>query len=207
MKLSKSSTTPDSGRSLFGEIFLAAALAALIVVCRVTIDVPNFQPVMAVAMLSGFLFRRQLAGLLATTAGMLLSDALIGFYDWRLTIVVYAALLLPMLGGRILRRWRTESLRMAAGILGFSGLAAVNFYLATNTAVWLCGGWYPFTLTGLGTALLMGLPFLKWTLSGNLLFAVILFGGTALVDRLHPTPGITWRKTMPVPVFRRDARR
>ena len=48
---------------------------------------------------------------------MLTADSLIGFYDWRVAIVVYVALLLPVVGGCGCDFARTIPDRWAAGIL------------------------------------------------------------------------------------------
>ncbi len=47
------------------------------------------------------------------------------------------------------------------------------FFLLTNGAVWLMGGWYPLTLAGLAECYLAGLPFYRWTILGDLFFTTI----------------------------------
>ena len=177
-KFSKHPAQPN--RSLAIECLIAAGVVILILASRLTIDLPNFKPVMAIAMFAGFLLHRQILGIGAMVTGMLMADSLIGFYEWRVALVVYAALLLPILGGLLLRRWKDDALKCATGVLGFAGLAAVNFYVLTTLAVWYFTNWYPTTWEGLGTAFIMGLPFLKWTLLGNTVYSVLLFGGLAL---------------------------
>ncbi|MDG2013848.1 MAG: hypothetical protein P8J33_10100, partial [Pirellulaceae bacterium] len=163
---------------------IAAGIVMLIVASRLTIDLPNFKPVMAIAMFAGFLLHRQMLGIGAMVLGMLMADSLIGFYEWQVALVVYAALLLPIFGGLMLRRWKDESLKCATGVLGFAGLAAVNFYVLTTLAVWYFTNWYPTTWEGLGAAFIMGLPFLKWTLLGNTVYSALLFGGLALAAQI-----------------------
>ncbi len=179
---------PASGRSLKAEIATALGLAGLIVVSRWTIDLPNFQPVMAIAMLAGFLFQRQWLGWASLLAGMLFADSLLGFYDIRLSSIVYLALMLPLLGGLLLRRWQDRPWRFMAGMFGVTSLAAASFYAMTNVAVWWFADWYPPTRAGLGMAMLMGLPFLKWTLLANLTFTPLLFAAASLGTRWQQSP-------------------
>ena len=89
-------------------------------------------------------------------------------------------MLLPMFAGGVLRRWEEYSPKFLAGVVGFAGLSAVLFYVSTTIAVWLCYPWYGFNAEGLFMAFAYGLPFFKWTLAGNVLFSVLLFGAVAL---------------------------
>lgn len=64
-------------------------------------------------------------------------------------------------------------LRMEPKILWATGLgigASIWFYLWTNFGVWLLDSWgmYPKTMEGLVSAYILGLPFLKYNLLGNL---------------------------------------
>jgi len=66
-------------------------------------------------------------------------------------------------------------------ILRATGLgitASLFFYLYTNFGVWLLDSWemYPRTLAGLMECYVMGLPFLKLNLLGNLFFIPVSFG-------------------------------
>ena len=180
----KSINEGTAARPLSQEFLLAAFIILVIAVSRLMIDLPNFKPVMAIALFSGFLFQRQAIGFFSITVGMLVSDTLVGFYEWQLAMVVYAALLTPMIGGWVLRRWNDDGYKFATGVLGFSGLAAINFYVLTTLAVWGFTSWYPTTWAGLASAFAMGLPFLKWTLLGNSVFAAALFGSWALIPQV-----------------------
>ena len=172
-------------RSLRAEVLLAVFLVLAIAISRWTIDLPNFKPVMAIAMFAGFLFHRPALAFATIFAGLLVSDALIGFYDIRVSMVVYLALLCPVVAGFFVNRWKHNSSKASLGVLGFAGLAAVNFYVLTTLAVWICFDWYPSSFAGLATAFAMGLPFFKWTLMSNIVFCTLLFGSVALVNRAY----------------------
>ncbi len=164
------------------QLLLATLFVSMIVFCRFWIDVPNFQPVMAIALFVGFLFANRWIAGGTIVAGMLISDLAIGFYDWRLALTVYIALVAPVLLGKLLGKYRQQHLKLATGVIGFAGLSAVSFYLCTNLCVWSCSQWYPQTLSGLGSCLLMGLPFLKWTLASNLVFSTGLFATAGVMS-------------------------
>lgn len=168
--------------SLQRELVLSALLCLLIVGCRWGIEIPNFKPVMAVAMLAGFVFSRRWLGVATVVAGMLLSDLLLGFYEWQVNVTVYVALVCPLFCGLLMKRWKNQPIKVSTGVLGFAGLSALFFYVTTTLSLWLFFDWYPSTLSGLMTAFAMGLPFLKWTLMGNVFFSVTLFGLVGLAS-------------------------
>jgi hypothetical protein len=58
------------------------------------------------------------------------------------------------------------------------------FFLVTNFGWWATGSIYEPTFAGLVQCYAQGLPFFKNTLLGDLFFAVLLFGGYAVVVNL-----------------------
>lgn len=164
----------------------SASLGALALVCLLLLaltsrfwlaDWPNFKPIGAVAIFAGFFCQRKSLALIGVVAIMLVSDAVIGFYEPMVMLSVYASLLLACgLGMMLKKRMRNDSkMHFKVGAVSAASLvAAVLFYLLTNTAVW-AAGWYPGDLNGWVAALVAGLPFFKFTLAGNLLFSGLLF--------------------------------
>jgi hypothetical protein len=75
---------------------------------------------------------------------------------------------------------------------GMGVMASLFFYLYTNFGVWFLDafGMYPRTLTGLIECYLMGLPFLRLNLLGNLLFVPLTF---TLSEFLY-SRGYRWQK-------------
>ena len=150
---------------------------------------PNVAPVAAVALFAGYYFRRWFAAFAAPLAVMVLSDAIIGGYSPAVMLTVYAAMTLPVLMRPLLRgkvRLSSPTAGQAAGgacrILGCSVASAVVFFLATNLAVWWA--WYDHTVVGLTTCFAAALPFLRFTLMGDMAFAFALFGSYALIVNL-----------------------
>ncbi|MCE2425259.1 MAG: hypothetical protein J4F45_09185, partial [Pseudomonadales bacterium] len=157
---------------------VAAALVALCVVARLLPHPPNFAPATAVALFGCMFFARRWHAGAVVAAGMLAGDWFIGFYDIGVMVTVYASMLMPLAARRFLRQ-SSGVARVAAVAL----LSGVGFYLTTNAAVWFFTGAYPPTAEGLAASYVAGLPFLKWTLLGNLFYAAILFGGLELLKR------------------------
>ena len=156
----------------------AAALVALCVVARLLPHPPNFAPTAAIALLAGVLFARHGQAGLVVLLGMGLSDWLIGFYDLGVMVTVYASLLLPIAARRFLGT-SPRAVPVATAAIG----AGIGFYLTTNAAVWFFGGGYPLNAEGLFASYVAGLPFLKWTLAGNLFWSAVLFGAYSLCLR------------------------
>jgi hypothetical protein len=147
-------------------------LVALCVVGRLVSQVPNFTPVAAAALFAGFFFRRRWVAACVPVVAMVASDAIIGSYHPGVMATVYAALVFPVL----LAGWlsgRGFMLRVAVASLACSTI----FFLSTNAAVWLTA--YPQTWDGLAACYLAALPFFKYTLSGDLVWSLLLLGGYA----------------------------
>lgn len=156
-------------------IAIFALLVSLCVLARIAPHLPNFTPVAAVALFAGTRMRSRLAAALVPFCGMALSDFVIGGYDWKLMIVVYAALLSPVLLRPLLRgNYKPARLLLA------STVSTLVFFLSTNFAVWCFGGWYSSGLSGLTACYAAALPFLEYNLLGDLFWSVTLFGGYEL---------------------------
>jgi hypothetical protein len=83
-----------------GELSLAMSLVGLDIVARVAPHAPNVTPIAASAVFAGMAFRSRALALAVPIAALLLSDLVVGSYDWRIMGVVYAALALPALAAR-----------------------------------------------------------------------------------------------------------
>lgn len=152
------------------QIALATSLILLAAVSRLFDHPANFTPVAAVALFAGAYLPRKW-GWLVPVVVMLATDAVIGFYDWQVMVVVHGSLVATVFVGYALRRQRS-----VGSILTTSLGASVLFFLATNAAVWAWGGLYDRTAAGLLQSYAMGIPFFKNTLLGDLFYAGFLFG-------------------------------
>lgn len=160
-------------------LILAAAAARLVP------HVPNLTPVEAMALFGGAVLGDRRAALLVPLGALFLSDLVLGYavYGYGLVypgmaFIYLAVAAIALLGGRL-------GARPGVGRLGLGALAAaLLFFLVTNFGVWLTGGLYPHTATGLTACYLAGLPFLRYSLAGTLLYSALLFGGFALARRV-----------------------
>lgn len=159
--------------------WLPAALIALCVGARLLPHLPNFTPVAAAAFFAAFYTGRRTVGAVVALAAMLVSDAFVGAHDTVVMLSVYGALAAPALLGPMLKG-KARPLAVGAGAVG----AGLGFFAVTNLAVWASSGLYPASLEGLGACYLAALPFLKYTLAGNLVWSVAFFGAYALAGHL-----------------------
>jgi hypothetical protein len=138
----------------------------------------NFSPIWAIALFGGFYFSKKTAFLL-TIIIMVISDVFIGYYQAPLMAIVYGSILLSVFLGAYMKNNKKWQI-----ILGGSILSAVIFFITTNFAVWAFSSWYARDITGLWQCYLMGLPFLRNSLLGNLFYTSIIFGTYVLAKVL-----------------------
>lgn len=166
-------------------------LVALCVVVRVTGDwnlipsPPNFKPLAGAALLAGLMFANWRWAVGVPLLAMIVSDSLIGGYEWRQMVVVYGSLLLPVALGRSLRA-RFGVFRLAA----FTVASSFFFFAATNFAVWAFGTLYTHDAAGLARCYTMALPFFKYTLAGDALWTTALVGSYLVATR--GLPRLAW---------------
>jgi len=131
----------------------------------------NFTPIGAIALFGGLYLPKRLA-LLLPIGVMIISDAFIGFYTWQIMLAVYASFLFMGFIGLWLRNHKS-----ALPIISGTMAGSLLFFIITNGAVWAFGAMYAHTFSGLMQSYLMGLPFFKNTLFGDLLYVGFLVGG------------------------------
>jgi hypothetical protein len=144
---------------------------------------PNVTPIAAMALFGGaYLANRKLAFALPLLA-MLLSDLVLGItiYGKVLLVsqpVVYLCLIATVAIGSLIRP-RKSWWNIAVASL----VSSVLFYLVTNFAVWAFESLYPRNWSGLIACYTAAIPFFRNSMAGDLCFAVILFGGFALLEK------------------------
>lgn len=147
---------------LTGLIVLAAA-------SRLLPHLPNFTPIIAIALFGGAYFKNKSAAFLVPFLAMLASDLFLGFHDTM--IFVYGGFAIAVGIGMLLKN-RVSI--MSVGLSALSG--AILFYLITNFGVWLMTGMYPMTASGLLTSYIAGVPFFQYSILGDLFYSAVLFG-------------------------------
>jgi Family of unknown function (DUF6580) len=174
-------------RAPWADLLVVAFLVGLDVAARLLPHAPNFTPVAASALFAAGILRVRGLSLLVAPAAMLLSDAMLGFCDWRVTVVVYGALSLSAGAACLSNRLRRP--RMIVPVMLSSSLA---FFVLTNFAVWAFTPMYAENAGGLVACYVAALPFLKYTVAGDLFWSAVLFGAYwfALGVRTAVSPGL-----------------
>jgi hypothetical protein len=170
------------------QAILAGLLVVFAIATRVIFNylhVYNFNAVMAAGLFAGAYLGSRRIGLVIPFLAMLATDAILGFYDWKLMAVVYGSLAVAVLLGKFYAKDATL-LRWIVSVLGGS----LTFFVATNLAVWIFGdgSFYPHTLAGLETCFAMAVPFYRNTMLGDLTWSTVLFGSYQLVSMKLPKP-------------------
>jgi hypothetical protein len=158
------------------DLLLGAALIGLDVLVRLLPHAWHFTPLAASALFAAAMFRTRILSLAVPLIALAVSDSIMGFYDWRVMLVVYAASVLPAVMAIYV-----SPLRSVAVLLSLSLASSIVFFLATNFAVWAFGGIYTQDFAGLGACYVAALPFFKNTIIGDLFWTCVLFGGYQLV--------------------------
>ena len=160
-------------------------------------ELPNFAPIAAMALFSGYYFRSAWVAALVPLLAMSLSDLFIGGYEWQTMMVVYGALTLPVACRGWLRKYLAIERGSArstivglGGLLSFSLASSLLFYLTTNFACWCFGTMYEQTWQGLLLSYQQAIPFFRNTLTGDLFFGASLFGSYALAINLGWAQGV-----------------
>ena len=157
------------------ELLIAVLFIAAGVILRILPHAPNFTPIAAIALFGAVYLPKKIALILPIIA-MAISDAFIGYYDFKLIAVVYVSFLLCVVVGFWLKKnkkWYT--------VLGSSFLTAFIFFFFTNFAVFAFSEWYPKTIFGLVSCFTMALPFFKNTLLGDIFYSGVFFGSFELI--------------------------
>jgi len=165
--------------NLLYRTLLALALIVLAAALRIAPHPWNFTPVGAMALFSGALLKNRRLAFFFPLLALFLGDVFIGFH--KLIPIVYASFLVNVAIGLWLRD-RRSIIRISLATL----LGAIQFFLATNFAVWQLLGSFPHTISGLLACYAAGLPFFWNTLAGDAAYAFLFFGGYALTERLFP---------------------
>ena len=155
--------------NLKNEIF-PIGLILILAFARLIPHPPNFTPVIAVAIMSGYFFKNINFSFLTLLVAMFLSDLFIGFYEN--VIFVYGALLLiTFIFYKISKKINFKNLF----IFGFVG--SLIFFVISNFGVWLLGSPgvfdapYERNLNGLIECYILAIPFFGNTFLSTLIFA------------------------------------
>ena len=151
------------------EIF-PISLVLILAFSRLIPHPPNFTPVIAVAIMSGYLFKNINISFLILLFAMLISDLFIGFYE-NLIFVYLSLILITFIFHKISKKINLKNLF----IYGFSG--SLIFFIISNFGVWALGSpglndiAYEKSLSGLIECYIMAIPIFGNTFLSTLIFA------------------------------------
>lgn len=153
------------------KILISIVLIILAISSRFLPHLWNFTAITAIALFaSNYLGPRLSISIILIS--MFISDIFLGFYDYRLMIMVYLSFVLVAFIPRLFKNKKLGVVKIA----GMSISSSVLFFLLTNWAVWYFGAMYSPDLSGLYSSYVAGLPFFRNALLGDLWYTSVLFG-------------------------------
>jgi len=161
------------------KIFFLTTMILVGVASRVLPHLPNFTPLGAMALFSGFYFKNKNYALLPLIV-LALSDLIISGYYGPVMFYVYGGFLLTFIIGRAVSTHQSPFPKIFISSL----TAAVLFFVITNFAVWLHTNLYTKDLPGLIASYIAAIPFFRSSLLGDLTFTTVFFGAYEAARRL-----------------------
>jgi MFS family permease len=161
---------------------IIVAFIAIGVLTRLIPHMPNITALGAICLFGAAYFKKKYWAFLIPLAAIYMSDLFLnnvtyasgheGFVWFSsISLAVYAGFAVVIfLGSWLLRK---VSLR---NVFLTSIIAGLVFYLITNFGSWLWDPQYPKDLSGLTASYIAGLPFLRLTIIGNLVYSAVFFG-------------------------------
>jgi len=145
---------------------LAFVILIVGVASRIFTHLPNFTPVVALALFGGAYLKKEQAVIVPLLL-MIISDCVIGFHDTFL--FTWGSVAAVALLGLHLRERKS-----AGSVLVYSLSSAVLFFIVTNFGAW--PALYPHTAAGLLECYVAAIPFFRYTLISTLVYSIIFFG-------------------------------
>jgi hypothetical protein len=188
---------------------IALSIVFSAVVMRLVPHIPNFAPMTAAALFSAAYLPKRYALIIPLAAAAISDYLLLYVSPFSQQIFNFSRVqpLSAMINGTTAWVWGSFMisgllgllLRKNPGVLRIGSitlLASLQFYLITNFGVWAAGA-YARNLSGLGASYVAGLPFLRWTMLGDLFYTAGFFGIYALVVKQssqHAKPSVAEQK-------------
>jgi hypothetical protein len=151
------------------EIF-PIGLVLILILSRLIPHPPNFTPIVAVAIMSGYLFKNIYLSFATLLVSMLVADAFIGFYE-NIFFVYLSLLFLVYIFYKLGRKINLKNLFL------YSFTGSILFFIITNFGVWSLGSPgldnvpYEKNLQGLIKCYILAIPFIKNTVLSTLTFS------------------------------------
>jgi len=150
------------------KIALPLGLIIMAIIARLIPHAPNLAPIAALALLGGASYKFP-KSLFLPLGAMAISDTVIGFSPWPITLSVYGSFAIITMLGAFLRQpklWKLPVSALSSSLL---------FYVVTNFSVWLTSGMYQLSFSGLIACYVNAIPFLQNTIISDIAYTVVLF--------------------------------
>ncbi|MFH1119985.1 MAG: DUF6580 family putative transport protein [Bacteroidota bacterium] len=149
----------------------------------------NFSPIAALALFGGARYSNRFAAYLIPLAAVWISDLFLNyaFYGrfvpfYNGALITYLAFALIVLLGSVMLR------RLTPGNLLFSSLSAsLLFFIVSNFGVWAFSGMYPLNMSGFSACYAAAIPFLRNTITGDLIYSFAVFYAFAFAQQQFPS--------------------
>ncbi len=166
------------------KIILSILLITFAVISRLFLqDIPNVETITITALMAGSILGGVYA-LVIPLSAIAITDIWIG--NNSILIFTWSAWALVGLMGLLAKKDKKDSFRYSLKLTAIGIGASFFFYLWTNFGVWLM--WpkmYPMTWPGLIQCYIMGLPFLKYNLIGNLVIIPVVSASVVACFKLQ----------------------
>ena len=160
------------------------SLILLLAFSRLIPHPPNFTPIVAVAIMSGYFFKNIKLSFIVLLISMLFVDIFIGFYK-HMFFVYLSLFLITFIFFKISDKINFKSLF----VFGFLG--SLIFFVVSNFGVWIFGVLSPVTnlpyeksLNGLISCYFLAIPFFKNTLFSTIVFSYAAYLANYFYGRL-----------------------
>ena len=152
-------------------------------------------PLAAVGLMAGYALPRTWLAMAVPVTALVVSNLLLPSYQNPVVaLTVVAAMTLPALLGRGLRRPVGSAGAGLARLAACSVAPSIAFYLTTNLAVWASQSMYPKTAAGLAECYAAAVPFFRQMLAGDVAYTAVLFTVAAAAGAYSLT-GVAAAKT------------
>ena len=145
------------------EIF-PISLILILAFSRLIPHPPNFTPIIATALMSGFLLKNKHLSLIVVLISMVISDLIIGFYS-SYFFVYFSLILIILIFSKFIKKVNFKNLF----VLSIS--SSLLFFVVTNFGVWMMGDLYEKNLNGLALCYILAIPYFTNTLLSTIFFS------------------------------------
>ncbi|MFA5089092.1 MAG: DUF6580 family putative transport protein [Candidatus Omnitrophota bacterium] len=147
---------------------LAIALLVTGIIARLIIHLPNFTPVVALALFGGVYLKKKHA-ILLPLALFFITDIFLGLHQ--LVLFTWGSIIMIAFLGIWLKAHKSPKVIFISSLF-----SAILFFVTTNFGVWLISGLYPHTVEGFINCYVLAIPFFRNTLLSTFVYCFAFFG-------------------------------